>query len=249
MTKILEAKNLTKTFPNVERQILTDVSLKIDEGDFISILGESGSGKSTLLSILGGMDKPDSGEVFFEEKSLTSLSEKELAKLRRTKLGFVFQFFNLAPYLTVEENIILPMVLDNKSSKEYNVKFRELVEYLRLGDLLKKMPNKLSGGEQQRVAIARGLIYQPKIIYLDEPTGNLDSNTAIEIMELLKNINTVHKTTILQVTHSENNALYGNKLIRIKDGKIFEELVLNEEIVEENTEEPQVEESLVEVKE
>ncbi len=168
MTKILEAKNLTKTFPNVERQILTDVSLKIDEGDFISILGESGSGKSTLLSILGGMDKPDSGEVFFEEKSLTSLSEKELAKLRRTKLGFVFQFFNLAPYLTVEENIILPMVLDNKSSKEYNVKFRELVEYLRLGDLLKKMPNKLSGGEQQRVAIARGLIYQPKIIYLDE---------------------------------------------------------------------------------
>ncbi|HKL73779.1 MAG TPA: ABC transporter ATP-binding protein, partial [Clostridia bacterium] len=176
--------------------------------------------------ILGGMDMPSEGKVLLDGIDITLLKEKELAKLRRTKLGFVFQFFNLAPYLTVEENIILPMVLERKTQKEYGEKLRFYLDYLKLSDLVKKLPSKLSGGEQQRVAIARGLIYQPEIIFLDEPTGNLDSKTATEIMQLLKRINNEFNTTIVQVTHSESNAAYGNKIIRIKDGNILEEIVL-----------------------
>ena len=223
---ILEITNLSKVFPNMTSYVLKDINLKIDKGDFVSILGASGSGKSTLLTILGGMDMPSEGKVLLDGIDITLLKEKELAKLRRTKLGFVFQFFNLAPYLTVEENIILPMVLERKTQKEYGEKLRFYLDYLKLSDLVKKLPSKLSGGEQQRVAIARGLIYQPEIIFLDEPTGNLDSKTATEIMQLLKRINNEFNTTIVQVTHSESNAAYGNKIIRIKDGNILEEIVL-----------------------
>jgi putative ABC transport system ATP-binding protein len=226
---ILEAKNVSKVFPNMQEYVLKGINLKIREGDFVSILGASGSGKSSLLTILGGMDVPSSGEVLLEGNDITKLKEKDLALLRRTKMGFVFQFFNLAPYLTVEENIILPMVLERKSQKEYIDKLNYLLDYLKLRDLTKKMPNKLSGGEQQRVAIARGLIYQPDIIYLDEPTGNLDSKTAVEIMELLSNINKEFKTTIVQVTHSERNAGYGNRIVRISDGNITEEMVDEED--------------------
>lgn len=222
---VLQVNNLSKVFPNMTEYVLKGINLKIDKGDFVSILGASGSGKSTLLTILGGMDMPTTGEVLLEGIDITKLKEKELAKLRRTRLGFVFQFFNLAPYLTVEENIILPMVLERKTQKEYDEKLKFLLDYLKLSDLAKKLPSKLSGGEQQRVAIARGLIYQPEIIFLDEPTGNLDSRSATEIMELLKQINKEFDTTIVQVTHSETNASYGNKIIRIKDGNIVEETV------------------------
>jgi putative ABC transport system ATP-binding protein len=226
MTKtVLEVNNLSKVFPNMTDYVLHEINLKIDKGDFVSVLGASGSGKSTLLTILGGMDMPSEGEVLVEGIDITKLKEKELAKLRRTKIGFVFQFFNLAPYLTVEENIILPMVLERKTQKEYGEKLKFYLDYLKLTSLAKKLPSKLSGGEQQRVAIARGLIYQPEIIFLDEPTGNLDSKTAIEIMELLKKINKEFNTTIVQVTHSETNATYGNKIIRIQDGNIIEEIV------------------------
>ena len=172
---------------------------------------------------MGGMETATSGSVYFEGKDLCSMKENELAKLRRTKLGFVFQFFNLAPYLTVKENIVLPLLLDGKNTKKYEDKYRELTEYLSISDLKDKLPRYLSGGEQQRVAIARGLIYEPKIIFLDEPTGNLDSKSADEIMVLLKNINTDLNTTILQVTHSEVNASFGNRIVRIKDGRITEE--------------------------
>lgn len=229
MTKtVLEVKNLSKIFPNMTDYVLQNINLKIEKGDFVSILGASGSGKSTLLTILGGMDMPTQGEVFLSGTDITKLKEKELAKLRRTKIGFVFQFFNLAPYLTVEENIILPMVLERKTQKEYGEKLKYYLDYLKLTSLAKKLPSKLSGGEQQRVAIARGLIYQPEIIFLDEPTGNLDSKTAIEIMELLQEINKEFNTTIVQVTHSEVNATYGNKIIRIQDGNILEEIVKKE---------------------
>ncbi|NLL56656.1 MAG: ABC transporter ATP-binding protein [Clostridiales bacterium] len=226
MTKaLLEVKNLSKIFPSMTEYVLKGINLKIEKGDFVSVLGASGSGKSTLLTILGGMDTATEGEVLLDGVDITKLKEKELAKLRRTKIGFVFQFFNLAPYLTVEENIILPMILERKTQKEYAEKLKYYLDYLKLSDLAKKLPGKLSGGEQQRVAIARGLIYQPEIIFLDEPTGNLDSKTAIEIMELLQRINKEFNTTIMQVTHSETNASFGNKIIRIQDGNIIEEIV------------------------
>lgn len=230
---ILSANNVTKSFDNREN-VLSGVSLKVYKGDFISILGASGSGKSTLISILGGMDVPTEGEVIFEDKNLALLKEKDLAKLRRTKSGFVFQFFNLAPYLTVKENILLPLILDGKSPKKYEQKLNELVDYLKIKDLLNAMPTKLSGGEQQRVAIARALIYEPRIIFLDEPTGNLDSKNSTEIMNLLKKINQELNTTILQVTHSEENASYGNRIIRINDGLIVEDIVIETRYTEEN---------------
>ena len=230
---ILSANNVTKSFDNREN-VLSGVSLKVYKGDFISILGASGSGKSTLISILGGMDVPTDGEVIFEDKNLALLKEKDLAKLRRTKSGFVFQFFNLAPYLTVKENILLPLILDGKSPKKYEQKLNELVDYLKIKDLLNAMPTKLSGGEQQRVAIARALIYEPRIIFLDEPTGNLDSKNSTEIMNLLKKINQELNTTILQVTHSEENASYGNRIIRINDGRIIEDIVIETRSTEEN---------------
>lgn len=220
---VLKAENVTKKYDNVSEPVLRSVSLTVYAGDFISILGASGSGKSTLLSILGGMENATSGSVFFEDVNLCQLNEKELSKLRRSKLGFVFQFFNLAPYLTVKENILLPLMLDGKNVKKYEKKYDELTKYLSIDQLKDKLPRYLSGGEQQRVAIARGLIYEPKIIFLDEPTGNLDSKSADEIMVLLKKINDELKTTILQVTHSEQNASYGNRIIRINDGQLSEE--------------------------
>ena len=220
---VLKAENVTKIYDNTSEPVLRSVSLTVFTGDFISILGASGSGKSTLLSILGGMENATSGSVFFEDVNLCRLKEKELSKLRRTKLGFVFQFFNLAPYLTVKENILLPLMLDGKNTKKYEQKYDELTKYLSIDNLKDKLPRYLSGGEQQRVAIARGLIYEPKIIFLDEPTGNLDSRSADEIMVLLKKINEELKTTILQVTHSEQNASYGNRIIRINDGQLSEE--------------------------
>lgn len=235
---ILECKNINKTF-NGKDNALNGVSLKVYKGDFISILGESGSGKSTLLSILGGMDTPTSGSVVFEGIQLESLKEKQLALLRRTKLGFVFQFFNLAPYLTVRENILLPVILDGKNVKKYEKPLAEMMEYLKISEYANKMPTELSGGEQQRVAIARGLIYEPEIIFLDEPTGNLDSKNSEEIMTLLKQINDLRKTTIIQVTHSEHNALFGNRIIRIKDGLVVEEKTIGKD--EENADEEKTE--------
>ncbi|MDR2266730.1 MAG: ABC transporter ATP-binding protein [Christensenellaceae bacterium] len=218
---MLKADRITKKFG--ENTVLDDVSLSVVDGDFVSITGASGSGKSTLLTILGGIDRPTVGDVYFDDAKISSMSEKELAILRRTKIGFVFQFFNLAPHLTVQENILLPIILSNKPQKPFIGKAVELAEYLGIKDQLSKMPDKLSGGEQQRVAIARGMIFDPKIILMDEPTGNLDSKTGREIMELLVDINAKNATTIVQVTHSEKNAAFGKRIIIIKDGKIVEE--------------------------
>lgn len=231
MTVILSAKGLKKTFDN-KTEVLRGVDLVVNAGDFVSILGASGSGKSTLLTILGGMDVPTEGEVIFDGKDLGKLKDGELASLRRSDVGFVFQFFNLAPYLTVEENIYLPIILDGKSIKEYKERFAELIKYLKIEHIVDKMPDKLSGGEQQRTAIARALIYRPKIIFLDEPTGNLDSGSAEEIMDLLKNINADFGTTVLQVTHSEHNAGFGNRIIRIVDGTVTENEYIEKEPAE-----------------
>lgn len=234
---VLKANDVKKSFGKYEA--LKGVSLTVNEGDFISILGPSGSGKSTLLTILGGMDRADGGTVEIEGRIINGMKEKELAALRRTRVGFVFQFFNLAPYLTVEENIFLPLILDGKNPKNYREKFDYLIKYLKIDNLTDKLPSELSGGEQQRTAIARALIYEPDIIFLDEPTGNLDSASAEEIMLLLKRVNSELKTTVLQVTHSERNATFGNRVIRISDGLITEDVYIGAdkgEISEENGE-------------
>lgn len=218
MTAVLRAENIVKEFG--QQRVLNGVSLEINKGDFVSIVGSSGSGKSTLLTILGGIDKPTSGKVFLEDKEISSATEKELAILRRTKIGFVFQFFNLAPYLTAEENVLLPLMLAGRVSAGHRKKTADLMEYLGISECRGKLPSKLSGGEQQRVAIARGLIFDPSVILLDEPTGNLDSKSSLEIMKLLKKINEEMGATIVQVTHSEYNAGFGNVIISIKDGAV-----------------------------
>ncbi|MFI3229055.1 MAG: ABC transporter ATP-binding protein [Bacillota bacterium] len=232
---IIEVKEVSKSFIN-NVFILNKVSLDINAGDFVSIVGESGSGKSTLLTIMGGIDRPTSGSVMFDGEELTAMNESQLATLRKTKLGFVFQFFNLAPLLTVYENIMLPIVLGSNKVKDYEEKALELMEYLGITEHKNKLPAKLSGGEQQRVAIARGMICDPEVILLDEPTGNLDSKNSNEIMQLLKKINKEKGTTIVQVTHSDHNALFGNKIITIVDGKIesvqSEDAIANEDISE-----------------
>lgn len=217
---LLEAKNVTKRFGEV--LVLDSVSLSVEAGDFVSIIGKSGSGKSTLLTILGGIDRPTSGEVLLDGIDISKQKERELAKLRRTKLGFVFQFFNLAPYLTARENILLPTLLNGKTEKSQEKSLNELSEYLGITPLLNKLPSKMSGGEQQRVAIARGLIFEPELILLDEPTGNLDTKNSDEIMKLLKKVNVERGTTVIQVTHSAQNAEFGNRIVRISDGKIVD---------------------------
>ena len=218
MSTVLRTEKVCKSFG--EQQVLHEVDLEIYKGDFVSIVGSSGSGKSTLLTILGGIDRPTSGKVYLGDECISSAGEKQLAVLRRTKIGFVFQFFNLAPYLTAEENVLLPIMLSGRVTAEQRKKAVDLMEYLGIADCAKKLPGKMSGGVQQRVAIARGLVFDPEVILLDEPTGNLDSKSSLEIMRLLKRINSEMSATIVQVTHSEFNAAFGNRIIAIKDGKI-----------------------------
>ena len=186
-------------------------------------MGPSGSGKSTLLYLLGGLDKPTKGTVLLENRDLASVKKKEMSKLRRSKIGFVFQFYNLVQNLNVEDNIMLPIILDGKNPSKYEDKLTEILEAVGLQDKRKQTPRELSGGQQQRVSIARALITEPDIIFLDEPIGNLDSKTGKEIMELFKKINTEYGKTLIQVTHSLSSAQYGTKIIRLVDGEIVEQ--------------------------
>ena len=210
--------DVSKSFDG--REILHSLSFTVQAGEFVSVTGESGSGKSTLLGIMGGVMRPDKGSVTVGGTDIASLSEKELAKMRRTKLGFVYQFFNLIPTMTVRDNILLPLILDGKKISRYEQKFNELVEFTHLSAVLDSYPEKLSGGEQQRAAILRALIHDPEVILLDEPTGNLDSENARAVMELLSDLNKTYGVTIVQVTHSEQGAAYGNRVITIKDGSL-----------------------------
>ncbi|MBQ9370248.1 MAG: ABC transporter ATP-binding protein [Clostridia bacterium] len=210
--------NVKKSFDG--REILHSLSFTVHSGDFLSITGESGSGKSTLLSIMGGVMRPDSGSVTVGDVDIAALSEKELAKMRRTKLGFVYQFFNLIPTMNVRDNIFLPIRLDGKKVADYRARAEELTTLMRLEKVLESYPSTLSGGEQQRVAIARALLYDPEVIFLDEPTGNLDSENARNVMELLAELNRKYGVTVVQVTHSEQGTTYGNRVITIQDGSI-----------------------------
>ncbi len=216
---VIQARGVTHTY-NGRDIILDNVDLDVERGEFLSILGASGSGKTTLLSILGGIETPTSGEVLVDGENIATASEKRRAILRRTKIGFVFQFFNLAPYLNVEQNILVPVLLNGKGKRSVEKELDDLLSFVGLSDKRTAMPGKLSGGEQQRVAIARGLIFRPEIILLDEPTGNLDSVNSEGIMQLLSRINSEFGTTVIQVTHNEHNAEYGSRTIYIKDGKI-----------------------------
>ena len=220
---IIKVKNVSKVFGHNGNQVkvLDDLSFEIESGEFVSLMGASGSGKSTLLYLIGGLDTPTEGNIYIEDKDINKLKEKQMAKLRRKDIGFVFQFYNLVQNLTVEENIMLPVVMDGRKEKDYKDRLDKILKIIGLEDRRKNLPNELSGGQQQRVSIARAIILSPKIILADEPIGNLDSKSGKEVMDLFKKINEEEKITILQVTHSEEAATYGNRLIHLKDGKII----------------------------
>lgn len=215
---MLIAKKVKKSYNN--REILKGVSVTIADGEFVSIMGESGSGKSTLLSILSGNAKPDSGEVTFDGFDISGASEKEMARFRRTDLGFVYQSLNLISTLNAEDNILLPLYLSKEDVAEGREYMMTLAKRMNISHLLKSMPDNMSGGERQRVAIARALIHHPKILMLDEPTGSLDSKSTKEVLELLTDIHKDMKITIIQVTHSLEAAEYADRIIRIKDGEV-----------------------------
>ena len=220
---IVKIQNLSKIFGTKDNQnkVLDAVSFEIEKGEFVSLMGASGSGKSTLLYLIGGLDKPTEGEVYIKDEDINKMKEKNLAALRRKDIGFVFQFYNLVQNLTVEENIMLPVIMDGKKEKDYKDRLEKILKIIGLENKRKALPNQLSGGQQQRVSIARAIILSPSLILADEPIGNLDSKSGKEVMELFKEINKEEGITILQVTHSKEAAEYGNRVIRLKDGKII----------------------------
>ncbi len=197
---------------------LSGVSLEFQQGDFVSIMGPSGGGKTTFLNCLGGLDFPDQGEIYLNDRLLNNLSDKELTELRRKEIGFVFQFFNLMPTLTVQENIELPLLI-SRSARTESKQVQSLLNYVGLLHRAKSFPAELSGGEMQRVAIARALVHRPSIILADEPTGNLDSENGVKILELMSKACTDFKTTVVMATHNLQIADYGNRHFEIRDGK------------------------------
>lgn len=224
MQAIIEAVSLNKTYKlgSLDVEVLKDINLTIASGEFVSIMGPSGSGKSTLLYLIGGLDKPTSGSVKIKGSELSDMKDREQSIMRRRDIGFVFQFYNLIPNLNVEENVMLPVLLDGKKLKDHRSKLDEILEVVGLSDRRAHTPRELSGGQQQRVAIARALVNEPDIILADEPIGNLDTRTGIEVMELLQRINREKGKTIVQVTHSKEAAGYGNRVINVRDGKVWE---------------------------
>ena len=223
---VLEVKELTKKYGQGEAEViaLDQVSFSVERGEFVAIIGASGSGKSTLMNMIGGIDHPTSGSVVIEGNDISSMNEDELAVFRRRNLGIIYQFYNLIPTLTAEENIALPWKLDGR--KENKKRLTEMVHMLGLEKRAKHLPGQMSGGQQQRVSIGRALINEPAFILADEPTGNLDSKTSREILDILKYANRKYNQTILLVTHDENIALQAGRIITIGDGKIVKNEVM-----------------------
>ncbi|MDR1467008.1 MAG: ABC transporter ATP-binding protein [Oscillospiraceae bacterium] len=221
--EILKVENLRKTYGKKETQTiaLDGISFSVDRGEFVAVIGASGSGKSTLLYSIGGIDKPTSGSITVDGEDLLSLNQNKLAVFRRNKMGFVYQFYNLIPVLTVKENICLPILLGKNKVDEQ--KFNEIIEVLGLEKRINHLPNQLSGGEQQRVSIGRALINNPSIILADEPTGNLDSKNSAQILNLFKKCNHDFNQTIIIVTHDEKISNQVGRVITVADGKIAEE--------------------------
>ena len=222
--EILKVENLTKIYGKGTTKVvaLDDVSFSIEKGEFVAIVGASGSGKSTLLHLIGGVDRPTSGKVYIDGKDIYKLNDDKLAIFRRRQVGLIYQFYNLIPILNVEENITLPLDLDGrKPNKEY---LNSLIKLLGLENRKTHLPNELSGGQQQRTSIGRAMITNPTIILADEPTGNLDSKSSDEIVELLKKSNKEYKQTIIMITHNMEIAKCADRIIKIEDGKIVKEM-------------------------
>ncbi len=219
--EILKVEHLSKYYGKGETLVkaLDDVSFSVERGEFVAVVGASGSGKSTLLHILGGVDRPTSGKVYVEGEDVYNLNEESLAVFRRRQVGLIYQFYNLIPILNVKENITLPILLDDKKVDEDYLD--ELIETLDLDERTNHLPNELSGGQQQRVSIARALMNHPSLLLADEPTGNLDSKSGQEIVELLKISNKKYNQTIIMITHDHNLALNASRIITIDDGKII----------------------------
>ena len=220
--EILKVENLTKIYGDGQNKVvaLDNVSFTVEKGEFVAIVGASGSGKSTLLHLLGGVDKPTKGKVFVDGKDIYNLSEDNLAIFRRREVGLIYQFYNLIPILNVEENITLPLELDNRKIDKTDL--NELLKKLGMYNRRTHLPNELSGGQQQRASIGRALITHPAIILADEPTGNLDSKSSDEIVELLRKTNKEYKQTIIMITHNMEIAKIADRIIEIEDGHILE---------------------------
>lgn len=221
--EILRCENISKVYGQGDTCVkaLDQVSFSVEKGEFVSITGPSGSGKSTLLHILGGVDKPTSGNVYIDGTEIHSLKEKQLAIFRRRQIGLIYQFYNLMPVLNVEENIVLPHLLDGREMDEDRL--TNLVEYLGLTERRKNLPSQLSGGQQQRVSIGRALYTHPAIVLADEPTGNLDRKNGEEIIKLLKESNRKNKQTLILITHDESIALQADRMLYIEDGKVVQD--------------------------
>ena len=218
--EILRVEHLTKKYGKGENEVIAvnDMSFSVNQGEFVAIVGSSGSGKSTLLHLLGGVDRPTSGKVYIQGKNIYELNDDNLAIFRRRQVGLIYQFYNLIPILNVEEKITLPCDLDGK--KVNNNELSELLKTLGLQNRIKHLPNELSGGQQQRVSIGRALVNHPAIVLADEPTGNLDSKSSDEIVELLKVSNKKYNQTVIMITHNLEIAKQADRIIRIEDGKI-----------------------------
>lgn len=215
---MVELKELTKEYNGTV--IVNDISLKISDGEFVGIVGESGAGKSTLLYLMSGLVEPTKGQVFIDKKEITAINEKEMSDIRNKEIGFVFQFHNLIPGLSVKDNMEIPLILSNKNPKKYQDHIVSLLESVGLGQCIDKQIEALSGGQQQRVAIARSMVNEPKVIFADEPTGSLDSQNSEMIIDLLAKLNKEKNITIIMVTHSNRTLRYCDRVIKIADGKV-----------------------------
>jgi len=221
MQKIIKLKGITRDFPLGSQvvKVLKGIDLEISKNEYVALMGPSGSGKSTLMNLLGCLDTPTSGHYWLNDNDVSQMTDNDLAEVRNREIGFVFQTFNLLPRSTALENVSLPLVYAGYSSKERKERAEEVLEQVGLADRMDHRPNQLSGGQRQRVAVARALVNKPSIILADEPTGNLDTKTSVEIMRLFDDIQTLGNTVIL-VTHEEDVALHAKRMIRLRDGMI-----------------------------
>lgn len=225
---MLQVENLRKTYgTEIKYEALKGITLTVNDSEFIGIMGPSGSGKSTLLNLLATIDQPTSGNILLNGHNPNKLNQEEIAKFRRRELGFIFQSFNLMPTLTVEENIVLPLTLDGEKIAVMDKALKALAKRLGIDSLLKKRIAEISGGQAQRVAVARAMIHQPQLLLADEPTGNLDTKSSKEVMKLLKKLNQAEKATILMVTHDPLAASYCQRIVFIKDGQLVDEIQQN----------------------
>lgn len=226
---IIEVINLTKKYGSGDTQVtaLDSINISIEEGQFVAVMGPSGCGKSTLLHLIGGLDRPSGGTIYIEGKDISKMSDKNLTEMRRRKMGFVFQFFNLLPVLDAIENTALPLILDGVKPTEARAKAGKWLAQNKLEDRGGHRPNELSGGQQQRVAIARAMVTDPLIVLADEPTGNLDSRSGDEIASSLRKVVSVWGRTVLMVTHDPRIAAYADRIIFLKDGKVLDDTMLD----------------------